>query len=246
MKRILFFGAALIGIFLFPGTAWLIENQEDAASAFGIEKYQYEATPTDHPSSAKELIEIAFISAAETTEYRSRIISSGSSEEISIQMDKNAHFISGVRRFAKGPDSPFREEKIWTNRQAVVVERDKEGGVERKEYRPTPDKELAVDGSLLARLRFFPFDQGIKWHFFMIDFSGYSISVTVHQEGSEKIVVPAGEFECYRMVISVNIPLLRPEIIYWLSIQKPNYLVKHQGKRGPFSPSYTTSLVSIQ
>jgi hypothetical protein len=246
MKRILFLWAALIVLFSFPGTAWVIENQKEAVSASRIEKYHYEATPTDHPTSSKEFVEMEFKDAAEATEYRSRIISSGSSEEISIQMGKDAKFISGTRRFVQGPDRPVQHEKIWSNRHSVVVEREREGSVERKEYQPPPDKELAVDGSLLARLRFFPFDQGIKWHLFMVDFSGYSIGVTVRQEGREKITVPAGEFECYRLVILVNIPLLRPEIIYWLSIQKPNFLVKHQGKRGPFTPSYTTSLVSIQ
>lgn len=246
MKRVLFLWAALIVLFSFPGKVWVMENQKGAAGASRTEKYRYEATPTDHPTSPKEFIEMEFRDAAEATEYRSRIISLASSEDIFIQMDKDAQFISGTRRCVQGPDTPVQQEKIWTNRHAVVVERNREGGVERKEYRPPPDKELAVDGSLLARLRFFPFDQGIKWHLFMVDFSGYSISVTVHQEGREKITVPAGEFECYRMVILVSIPLLRPEIIYWLSIQKPNFLVKHQGKRGPFTPSYTTSLVSIQ
>jgi hypothetical protein len=246
MKWIFSLGAALMVISFFPGKAWVTEIQKEAAIASRIERYHYEATPTDHPTSPNEFIEMEFIDAAEATKYRSRIISSDSSEEISIQMDKNAQFISGTRRIAKGPDNPVQEEKIWTNRHAVVVERDRKGGAERKEYRLPPDRELAVGGSLLARLRFFPFDQGIKWHLFMVDFSGYSIGVTVHQEGIEKILVPAGEFECYRMVISVNIPLLKPEIIYWLSIQKPNFLVKHQGKRGPFTPSYTTSLVSIQ
>jgi hypothetical protein len=233
-------------IFSFPGKAWVIENQKEAASASRKEKYHYEATLTDHPTSPKEFIEMEFIDSTEATEYRSRIVSPGSSEEISIQMDKNAQFISGTRRFVQGLGRPVQREIIWTNRNAVVVEREREGGVERKEYRPPSDKELAVDGSLLARLRFFPFNQGIKWHLFMIDFSGYSIGVTVHRGGREKITVPAGEFECYQMVISVDIPLLRPEIIYWLSIQKPNFLVKHQGKRGPFTPSYTTSLVSFQ
>jgi len=57
----------------------------------------------------------------------------------------------------------------------------------------------------LALLRFFPFTEEKRWNLFMVDFSGYSISVTVLQEGREKITVPAGEFECYRLVLVVNI-----------------------------------------
>jgi hypothetical protein len=126
------------------------------------------------------------------------------------------------------------------------VERHTEGGIKRKEHRLPLDKELAVDGSLLVLLRFFPFDEGRKWNLFMVDFSGYSITVTILQEGREKIAVPAGEFECYRLATVVNIPVLKPRITYWLSTQKPNFLVKHQGKRGPFTSSYTTSLISFE
>ena len=115
-----------------------------------------------------------------------------------------------------------------------------------KEVHPPPDKELAVDGSLLALLRFFSFNAGRARNFFMLDFSGYSITVTVHQEAIEKISVPAGEFECYRLVAVVNIPVLKPKITYWLGTQKPHFLVKHEGKRGPFTPSYSTVLVSSE
>jgi hypothetical protein len=80
----------------------------------------------------------------------------------------------------------------------------------------------------------------------MVDFSGDSITVTIHQEGTEKISVPAGEFECYRLVTVVNIPVWKPRITYWLGTKKPHLLVKHEGKRGAFTPSYTTSLLSYE
>jgi hypothetical protein len=161
-------------------------------------------------------------------------------------MDKEARFISGMRRSLQGPERPVGQERIWRDGNKVVVEKQIEGGIKRREHRVPPDKELAVDGSLLALLRFFPFDEGKKWNLFMVDFSGYSIGVTVFQEGREKISVPAGDFECYRLVTVVNIPVLKPRITYWLWIQKPNFLVKHRGKRGPFTPSYTTSLVAFE
>jgi len=103
---------------------------------------------------------------------------------------------------------------------------------------------FAVDGSLLVLLRSFPFNQGKEWNVFMVDFSGYAIKVAVRQAGMEKIAVPAGEFECYRIEVVVDIPIFHPKVTYWLSARKPNFLVKHQGKKGPFTPSYITSLVS--
>jgi hypothetical protein len=161
-------------------------------------------------------------------------------------MDKEARFVSGIRSSRQRPDGPVQQEKIWRGRHRVVVERLTEGGIRRKEHRVPLGKELAVDGSLLALLRFFPFDEGKNWNLFMVDFSGYSVTVTILQEGREKIAVPAGEFECYRLATVVNIPVLKPRITYWLSTRKPNFMVKHQGKRGPFTSSYTTSLISFE
>jgi len=246
MKWTLFFCPALLALFFFSETASVAVNPKEATGGPRIERYRYEAIPIDHPTSPKDFIEMEFIDAERGTEYRSRILSSNPLEEISIQMDKKARFISGSRRSLEGPERTVRQERIWTNGDKVLVERQTEGGIKRKVHRLPPDKELAVDGSLLNLFRFFPFDEGKKWNLFMVDFSGYSIGVTVLQEGRERISVPAGDFECYRLVTVVNIPVLKPEITYWLWIQKPNFLVKHRGKRGPFTPSFTTSLVSFE
>ncbi len=246
MKWILFLCTALMALFSLPGTAWVAENQKEAADASRMKRYYYEAIPTDHPTSQKDSIKMEFIQAEGGLEYHSEVISSDSLEEISVQMDKEARFISGIRSFRQSLDKHVQEERIWRDPQKVVVERRTEEGIKRKEHQLPPDKELAVDGSLLGLLRFFPFDTGKKWNLFMVDFSGYSVTVTVLQEGRERITVPAGEFECYRLVMEVNVPLLKPKITYWLWTQEPNFLVKHQGKRGPFTPSYTTSLVSFE
>lgn len=246
MTWIFFLWTSLMALFFLPGTGWVVEKQKGAAGGSKTEKYHYEAFPTDHQASQKDLIEMEFMKAEEGIGYYSKVISPDSLENISIQMDQEGRFISGTKRLLQGPDRPVQQERIWRDQHKAVVEEHTEGGIKRKEYRLPPDKELAVDGSLLTRLRFFPFGEGKKWDLFMVDFSGYSITVTVLQEGREKIVVPAGEFDCYRLVAVVNIPVLKPKIRYWLWTQKPNFLVKHQGKRGPFTPSYTTSLVSFE
>jgi hypothetical protein len=246
MKWTLFLCTAIIALFSLAGPAWVADNPKEAPFGPKIERYRYEAIPTDHPSSQKDLIEMEFLETQGGVEYHSTVLSSDSEEEIAIQMDKEARFVSGIRSTSRSPDKPVQQERIWRDRHKVIVERHIRGGTKRKEHRLPPDKELAVDGSLLALMRFFPFDEGKKWNLFMVDFSGYSITVTVLQKGREKITVPAGEFECYRLLTVVNIPVLKPKIAYWLGTQKPNFLVKHQGKRGPFTPSYTTSLVSFE
>jgi len=246
MTWVLFLCFALMALFFPPETARVAETRREAADGPGTEKYSYEAIPVKLPTGQKDLVEMEFTEAEGGIKYHSKVISPNSTEEISIQMDKEARFITGTRSAFQSPDKPVSRERIWRDQNAVFVERVTEGGIERKEHRLRPDRELAVDGSLLALLRFFPFTEEKRWNLFMVDFSGYSISVTVLQEGREKITVPAGEFECYRLVLVVNIPILKPRITYWLWTQKPHFLVKHQGKRGPFTSSYTTSLFSFQ
>ena len=246
MKRILFLGIALMASFVLQETAGGTENRKEAADGPRAEKYYYEATSVKHQTPQKNFVEMEFTLGEAGIEYHSRSISSGSSEEIFIQMDKEARFVSGIRRTRRSPDKAVHQDKIWRDRDKVVVERHSEGGRKRRDLRLPPDEGLAVDGSLLALLRLFPFDEGRKWNLFMVDFSGYSITVSVFQDGRERIAVPAGEFECYRMVTVVNIPVFKPKITFWISTQKPHFMVKHRGRSGPFTPFYTTSLMAIE
>ena len=237
---------ALIAIFCRLETARSAELRNEAAHVPRMEKYSYEAVPVNLPAGPKDLVEMEVIDTEEGIEYHSEVISPYSTEEVSIRMDRKARFVAGTRSAFRSPNKPLSRERIWRGRNAVFVERATEGGIERNEHRLRPDRELAVDGSLLVLLRFFPFGEEKVWNLSMVDFSGYSTSVRVQKEGREKITVPAGEFECYRLVLVVNVPILKPRITYWLWTQKPYFLVKHQGKRGPFTRSYTTSLVSFQ
>lgn len=247
MNWIFFICTSLIALSGFPGAAWSEEKPKSAGSGSQqIEKYRYEAIPMDRQESEKEFIEMEFIHGEGGIEYHSKVIASNSSEEIFIQMDKEARFLSGKRSTLQGSGTPVQEERIWRDRYRVVIERRGEKDLKEREYHLPLDEELAVDGSLLALLRLFPFNEGRALDLFMVDFSGYSITVTVHQEAVEKILVPAGEFECYRLVTVVNIPILKPKITYWLGTQKPHFLVKSEGKRGPFTSSFRTSLVSSE
>jgi hypothetical protein len=105
---------------------------------------------------------------------------------------------------------------------------------------------LAVDASLLYLLRSFPFDTEAQWRVFMVDFSGHSIRITARHTGTEMVIVPAGDFDCYRIEVTVNLPIFQPKILIWLTKSEPHFLVKHSGKRGPFTPKYETTLKTIE
>jgi len=80
----------------------------------------------------------------------------------------------------------------------------------------------------------------------MIDLSQHYVSVTIRQTGEEHVIVPAGEFECYRIEVIVNLSVFKPSIIFWITKNDPHFLVKHSGMRGPFTLHYVTTLVSIE
>lgn len=239
-------GASIAALFFLQGAAWAAAEKEDLPGGHGREKYRYEAIPIGGEAGKKELTEITLIDADRGVEYISRTISPEDIEEIMIQSDREGRFISGLRTTSSRQNEKVQQEKVWIADRKAYVERDAGEEKKRKEYELPQDMPFAVDGSLLVLLRSFPFNQGKEWNVFMVDFSGYAIKVAVRQAGMEKIAVPAGEFECYRIEVVVDIPIFHPKVTYWLSARKPNFLVKHQGKKGPFTPSYITSLVSLE
>jgi len=209
------------------------------------EKYHYHAVPSgekiDQP---KEFIEVGLSGSRGDLEYMEKISSSESIETISIKMNKEGRFISGLRHVSNQQDERVSEERIWTDEKRVYVKRDLERASRLKQIDIPTDKAVAVNGSLLILLRSFPFKEDEKWNILMVDFSGYSITVAVRQSGIENIIVPAGKFECYRMQVVVGLPIIKPTLIYWLTTDKPHFLVKNIGKRGPFTSTYVTTLVS--
>jgi hypothetical protein len=238
--------AAIVALFLLQGVTWAGPSEEDAADGQVVNEYRYEAIPIGGGANQKELIEIKLIDTNRGVEYVSKGISPEAVEEIMIHMDPEGRFISGLRTLSNRENGQARQEKIWRADHKAYLERSTEKDAKRKEYELPQNTQFAVDGSLLILLRSFPFNEGKEWNVFMVDFSGYAITVTAHHVGVERVLVPAGEFECYRMEIVVDIPLLHPKVTYWISVRKPNFLVKHQGKKGPFTPSYITSLTSFK
>jgi len=211
-----------------------------------IERYRYEALPVaEERDTRKETIEIELVAEGIELEYISKVISAKSIETIKIKMDREGGFISGERSISGPSMEEVTEEKIWRDNNKAYIERVTDRDEMAKEIDLPKDKMFAVDGSLLILLRSFPFESETQWSIFMIDFSGPSVTVSAHRAGIERITVPAGEFECYRIEVIVYIPIFRPTITYWITKEKPHFLVKNIGKRGPFTATYITSLVSI-
>ena len=161
-------------------------------------------------------------------------------ELIDIRVKDDGTFITGTRQYEDRPDYL---ESISLRAGTVLTARGSLKSGKIKHLRLEPGKLFAADISLLYLFRNFPFGRGVQWDVLMMDFSRYSITVAAKESGEELVKVPAGEFECYRMEVTVNALLIHPKITYWLSKDPPHFLVKHIGKVGPFTRQFITELV---
>jgi hypothetical protein len=157
-----------------------------------IETYRYTALAASEEND-KEEIELTFSFEEDSAAYASTIVSAKSDERITIKMTKEGNLISGARSLLRSRKGSI-EEKIWRDGKTAYVEQT--SGTEKKTiHLDIPEgRTLAIEGSLLVLLRFFPYDSITRWDLFMIDFSGESITATARQAGIERITVPAGEF----------------------------------------------------
>jgi hypothetical protein len=191
----------------------------------------------------KEEIALDLSFKENSIEYVSTMVSAKSDERIAIRMDGEGGLISAVRSL-RSRSKGLMEGKIWREGGRAYVEQT--SGDDKKTVRLNipEDKTLALEGSLLILLRFFPYDSdATRWNLFMVDFSGRSATATAGRTGIERISVPAGEFSCYRMEVVIHIFILRPTIVCWVTAEKPHFLVKSVGKRRIFGPKYVTALV---
>jgi hypothetical protein len=217
-----------------------------AKSSKRREGYSYEAAPVkNRDSSRSKSIEMNIDYTDYQTIFTMKSISDKEVEYITIELDADGNFASGTRNVTNPSGKSKSEDSMWKKQKTVYTKRRSGRGQKTREFDLPENKILAVDGSLLLLLRSFPFDQNREWKLFLIDFSQHSVSGIVRQAGVETIHVKAGEFECYRMEVIIHAFIFRPKITYWITKMEPHFLVKHRGKIGPFTKTYTTQLVSI-
>ena len=209
-----------------------------------IEIYEYEAFPVGRRGGAGELIEMRFEHSDGKISHASDIKHNDSREVISISAGEDGHFFSGTREVFDDSGRRRRKDSISRGNGGVYIRHDFNAGSRTVERSIRADRVLAVDVSLLILLRSFNFDEPEKLDVFMVDFSGRSVFASVSLEDVEDVEVPAGKFRCYRMEVAVGLPVIRPRVTFWISVEKPHFMVKHSGRRGPFTPVYETLLLS--
>jgi hypothetical protein len=182
---------------------------------------------------------------AMTSIYRSERDDGSEFVAITSQPDGKLLSATKVEQDVKGRET-YRS-RIWFQDDAVHAERIRASGRRSVRSRPVGKREIVADAGLLFRLRDFPFENGTELDLQIVAFSQHSVPMRVKLVGREKIQVPAGEFDCYKLVGVVDLVVKQIVTTYWLSVEEPHFLVKYEGKRGLFiAPTYVTTLTSMQ
>ncbi len=241
MNGVLIWGMLIL--FLLPlQTARLNENSPvDRARGAALEKLTYEAVPNGGGEAEKEVIEAQQLVNDGGGESLSRITSPRNIEEFKLEMAPGGVFVSAGKTIFSLQGKMLRQQEIRRENQELYLQ---EGGKVTSRHGFPPGSMPVINGSILIQLRFFPFDQGKTWKIFLMDFSGRTFNGTVRQTGRETITVPAGVFDCYRLEAAVDFIFIHPKNTFWVAASEPHILVKYDGRRGLFSPTYVTYLVS--
>lgn len=225
-------------------TSYFLSSPVDAFGATDTtEVYQYRSSPkgTDRPRS-KESVQMTFRTTNEHMECSSQTIHDKFIEDVNVTTDLKGQLIFATRTTKKKVNKKVTDQcTIWLKDDKVHIKTSqKKTEVRRIEH----DQKSAVDLSLLYLMRSFPFETDEEWQVLMADFSGRFITVAIRNRGKERLTVPAGHFQCYRMEVTISVLMLKARINYWLTTTEPHFLVKHEGKKGPFTRKYTTVLVT--
>jgi hypothetical protein len=88
---------SIAALLFLQGVTWAGEKIENSPGGHEREKYRYEAVPIGGGADKRESSEIALIDEDRGVEYISRTIRPEDLEEITIHMDRDGRFISGLR-----------------------------------------------------------------------------------------------------------------------------------------------------
>jgi hypothetical protein len=209
------------------------------------EAYRYTSASGDNR--AKETIFMAYDFANDHVMLSSRTLGRDSFQTVALILTPQGTVVSATLESKTSPDGEvLQKSRIRRENETVYVDNTHGRKSNARSIIVPEGQELAVDVSLLYLMRQFPFNTGKGWRVFMVDFSGQSVTVSISNKGTDLVTVPAGEFPCYRMEVLISVAFLNATITYWLTKSPPHFLVKHIGKKGPFTKTYTTVLDSIE
>lgn len=138
-----------------------------------------------------------------------------------------------------------RERKVldFTRGEAKFEREDPATGkVSARSFSLSPDT-LIVEGIGTA-LRSLPFDPPGEREFHFLTNEPRMYRITMKPRGRERIKAPAGEFECYKYEMVVNLGLLGllrvfiPKTYFWFTVDPPHFWVRYEGLESGLGSPY--------
>jgi len=223
------------------GVSWATAAVLDERTPTALERYAYVEHPAGRPAGGDAArVSLVVEHQPEGTQLSLVTLSARSEEAIVVSLLAQ-EFATATRERRNGGVLVARE-SVRRAGDHVEIESHEGERVERKSVR-LGDAPLAVDASLLLLFRDFVDAAPESSRVFMVDFSGRSITVDLRKRGTESVNVPAGTFRCHKLEVVVRFLVFEAVITYWVSVEAPHFLVKHVGKRGPFTRTTVTELV---
>jgi hypothetical protein len=223
------------------GVSWSTAAALDEPALAALENYAYVEHPAGRPAGGDADRLSLVVEHRPGRTLLSLVTLSARSEEAVVVSLLSQGFATATRE-TRHKGVLVARQVVRRDGDRVEIESHEGERVERKDVR-LADAPLAVDASLLLFFRSFVEAAPDECRVFMVDFSGRSISVNLRKRGTEYVSVPAGTFQCHKLEVVVRFLIFEAVITYWVSVEAPHFLVKHVGKRGPFTRTTVTELV---
>jgi hypothetical protein len=211
------------------------------------ERYTYETVRAGDASSTRvERVSMEYMATNGTLYMHYRAENERGCEEMSIRCDLTGSNVTATKQEYTKSGATLSDATIWVDGSNVHVGQRRDKGGMKIRTRDTGGTPVAAEASLMAMLRFFPFDTDQTLEVLIATFTQHFVTMSVRQRGSETITTPAGTFECYKIEGIVDLYVTSIKTTYWLTKAKPYFMVRYEGKRGLFlAPTYVTSLSSL-
>lgn len=140
----------------------------------------------------------------------------------------------------------WQKNKIFNYTQKKLIARQFEHGklvMERSS--PFPDGPVFSADVLVAIFQGYDFEKAKPFSFYVYSSEGKLYNVTVRIIGKEKVSVPPGDFDCYKMELRPDLGLLNfvitpflPKTYLWFTVSKPHLWMKYEGLESGLGTPY--------
>jgi len=209
------------------------------------ERYSYTTVEEDAPDRVLERVTVQF--RIGTNEHQTAYTSQHpeGTEQVLIRLTPAEELLAGTQWSSDTNATRISSARIWIEGDQILSELTRGDRNPKRKSSLRNGLEVAAEPSLMNMLRTFPFGTGAERRILMATFSQYVLPMTIRQLGEERVSVPAGSFECYKLEAVVRFFGLKIVTTYWLAKDPPHFLVRYRGRRGLFlAPTYVTELVS--